>query len=175
MQLGRDGRIYVQQGGLPDRYYLGVINYPNLTDTLCDYEPFAISLNNARGGSDGIMNTVESFFYKGSSAYPCYGDTIVSTVKNLVFNDTRFFPKAYPNPFDAYTIIEMTGAHRIKGTADYLLYDALGQKCKVPITELNSGNYEIRAMLQKGQLKPDVYFLHVKANQQTVTIKLFIL
>lgn len=175
LQIGRNGKIYVQQGGLPDRYYLGVINYPNLADTLCDYEPFVISLNNARGGSDGIINTVESFFYKGSSAYPCYGDTTDTTVNNVVTDDFQIYARAYPNPFESYTLIEIESTFQIKGTADYQFYDALGQQCKTHITELISGNYEIRAILQKGQLNSGMYFLHVKTKNQTITIKLSIL
>lgn len=175
MQLGRNGKIYVQQGGLPDRYYLGVINNPDLPDTLCDFEPFGISLNNARGGTDGIMNTVESFFYKGTSAYPCYGDTTDTTVNNLLNDDFQFQTRAYPNPFEDYTLIEIENFYQIKEKVDYQLYDALGQECKAHITELNSGNYEIRAKMQRGQLKAGMYFLHVKTKYQTITIKLFIL
>lgn len=76
LQLARDGKIYVQQGGSSfGNRQLGVINSPNALDTFCNYTPSGLYLNGAWAVGDGMMNTVESFFYTGSSAFPCYGDT----------------------------------------------------------------------------------------------------
>jgi len=76
LQMGRDGKIYMQtRGTSAANRYLAVINNPNALDTFCDFHHSALYLNGSWNASDGLMNTVESYFYTGSSAFPCYGDT----------------------------------------------------------------------------------------------------
>ncbi len=94
MQLGRDGKIYVTSASIPYSYYLDVINNPNALDTLCNFQKKAIYLNGSTCYVRGLMHTVDSYFYTGSSAYPCYGDT-----NAVICNDNNICTVDSPNPF----------------------------------------------------------------------------
>jgi len=93
MQIGRDSKIYVAQASPPYSTYLGVINNPNASDTLCDFNRQGVNLSPAYLGWDGLMNTVESYFYTGSSAFPCYGDTAtIDCNDNNVCTEDSYHP-----------------------------------------------------------------------------------
>ncbi len=173
MQVGIDGKIYLMQKGPPNSAYLGIINIPNALDTLCNYSLQGLYLNGSFGGGAGMMKTIESYFYTGTSAYPCYGDTasVNVTLNGNLLRDVH----VYPNPFSDYAFIDIVSANSIDGTIQYKLYDALGKECKVAVSELNAGNKTIKAMLHRNQIKPGIYFLTINAAEQIqATIKLFI-
>ncbi len=171
IQMGRDGKIYLGQAGSPAKHYLGVINNPNVLDTFCHFSSTGIYLNGSYGAR-GLMNTVESYFYTGSSAFPCYGDTIVSSA--TMYNN-QFGVRAFPNPFDDYTLIEVNDDLLYGKKVEYYLYDALGKKCNASFSELGTANYPTRAMLRRGDLMPGLYFLVIKTKNQTLSLKLSIL
>ncbi len=176
LQLGRDGKIYVNQGGSsspPYSYsaYLGVISSPNLPDTLCNYNPYGLYLNGAFT-SDGLMNTIESYFYSGSSAFPCYGDTLVSAEQP---EQSELNTKVYPNPFSDYAYIDINGVNTIgQEQITYQLYDVLGRIYQPDITELQTHNGIIKLLMKKGNLHEGYYFLTVHTSHKTHTLKLSI-
>ncbi len=173
MQLGRDGKIYVEQAGAPHNTHLGVINHPNISDTLCDFNTWGLYLEGAITQSRGLMNTIESYFYTGSSAFPCYGDTLVSTRQSnqLEFNTT----KVYPNPFSDYANIEINGVNAIQqGQITYQLYDVLGRIYQPDITELQTYNGNIKLLFKKNNLPKGNYYLTVNTPHKKYTLKLSI-
>jgi hypothetical protein len=171
MQLGRDGRIYVVTGSLPHRKYLTVINNPNSLDTLCHPQVDAIYLNGAQGYIYSLMNTVESYFYSGNSAYPCYGDTVTGVAYLGSKNGIQL--KVYPNPFADYTTIDVSGIN-VQGKLEYQIIDVSGRICEAQIRETDWWDGK-RLILYKARLPSGIYFLTVKTLYQSETIKLSIL
>lgn len=172
LQQGRDGRIYAVAGGPPHYEYLTVINAPNKLDTLCQPQLDAIFLNGGKGVGGSFMNTVESYFYTGSSANPCYGDTTISNSDNS--NSVGILALAYPNPFSDYTVIDLIGVNTSE-EPEYQLCDVSGRLCEANIIEHHNVWIGKRIVLNKGRLSKGVYFLTVKAQHQSTTIKLSIL
>jgi len=177
MQIGRDAKIYLGVYTNISDYirHVGVINNPNALGTLCDFNPRGIYLNGARLHIAGMMNTVESYYYTGTSAFPCYGDTnIINSVSNFA---EGFCAWVYPNPFMDKALIEISSVQpiTIKGRIDYLLFDALGREYKINYSEVNRDAYSVRIVLNKGRLNSGIYFLTVKTFNTSVTIKLSLL
>ncbi|GIV33714.1 MAG: hypothetical protein KatS3mg031_1249 [Chitinophagales bacterium] len=171
MQIGRDGKIYVAQLSDPGRKYVGVINNPNALGTLCSFNWQGIYLNGANNYR-GLTNTVESYFYTGSSAYPCYGEPISGIAQSPSATNAR----VYPNPFSDFTTIEVfVPNHSLNEKTEYILFDALGRECKTDITVMKIGSTEIKFMLRKGQLNPGIYFLTIKTQGQNLSLKLSII
>ncbi len=171
MQLGRDGRIYVVTGSLPHRKYLTVINAPNSLDTLCHPQVDAIYLNGAQGVTYSLMNTVESYFYTGNSAYPCYGDTVTGI--SPTGSNNGILLKVYPNPFSDYTTIDISGIN-VQGKLEYQVTDVSGRVCEVQIRETDWWDGK-RLILHRARLPSGIYFLTVKTLYQSETIKVYIL
>lgn len=169
-QLGLDGKIYVLPAGNPHRKYLTVINYPNLLDTLCNVQLNAIYLNGGQGTGLHLMNTVESYFYTGSSAYPCYGDT-VTNVSAINGKDDIALSVA-PNPFSDYTFIEVRGID-VREKMEYQLCDIAGRVCDAQITESDWWDGK-RLIFHRARLPTGIYLLTVKTLYQSRTIKLSI-
>ncbi len=166
MQLARDGKIYVVSGSNPYRKYLGIVNNPNAPDTFCLFVAQGLYMNGAQGHVNSLMNTVDSYFYTGSSAYPCYGDTALNITSINNFNT-----HCYPNPFSDFTTIEIPDVLYYQGKIEYQLCDATGRICKAQITEIVNK----RILLERGQLNAGMYFLSVKLSGKTQVIKLSIL
>ncbi|MBK7147788.1 MAG: T9SS type A sorting domain-containing protein [Bacteroidetes bacterium] len=171
MQIGRDGKIYVAIQGLPHSRYMAVIHKPNELDTLCQPEIYAVYLNGAKGYPKSLMNTIESFFYTGSSAYPCYGDTLTDIL--TISNRDGIMIRAHPNPFSDYTIIDVTGISSEEEVA-YQLYDLLGREYPAQVTENNVWNGK-QLHFYKARLPTGVYLLTVKTTHQSQAVKLTIL
>lgn len=170
MQMGRDGKIYLPPAGLPNRLYLTVIHEPNKLDTFCNAQIDAIYLNGGQGVNTSFMNTVESYFYTGTSAYPCYGDTL-SDVTNI--NDkNEITVKAYPNPFGDYTTIDVTGINP-QDKFEYQVCDITGRLCAAQITENDVWNGK-KLLFHKARLPTGVYLLTLRTRNQSQTIKLSI-
>jgi len=171
MQMGRDGKIYLSPASMPNRLYLTVIHEPNKLDTFCKAQIDAIYLNGAQGVNTSFMNTVESYFYTGTSAYPCYGDTLTD-VTNI--NDkNEITVKAYPNPFGDYTTIDVTGINP-QDKFEYQVCDITGRLCAAQITENDVWNGK-QLLFHKARLPTGVYLLTVRTRNQSQTIKLSIL
>lgn len=170
-QLGLDGKIYVLPGSNPHRKYLTVINYPNLLDTLCDVQLNAIYLNGGQGTGRYLINTVESYFYTGSSAYPCYGDTVNNV--SAINGKGHIALSAYPNPFSDYTFIDVRGID-VREKIEYQLCDIAGRICDAQVTESDWWDGK-RLMFHRARLPTGIYILTVKTLHQTQTIKLSIL
>ncbi|MCO5279675.1 MAG: T9SS type A sorting domain-containing protein [Chitinophagales bacterium] len=171
MQMGRDGKIYIAPSSLPNRLYLTVIHEPNKLDTLCNIQLDALYLNGAQCVSNSLMNTVQSYFYTGSSAYPCYGDTL----SNVATTDSRegIVVKAYPNPFLDYTTIDISGINA-HDKLEYQVFDITGRVCAAQITENDVWSGK-QLHLHKARLLTGVYLLTIKTLNQIKTIKLSIL
>jgi len=168
MQLGRDGKIYLSSGSQPYSYYLEVINNPNASDTLCGFQTGVIYLNGSTGLVHSLMNTVDSYFYSGSSAYPCYGDT--NTIDIAKINETDLGIKVYPNPFSHYATIDIPNVLFTRGKIEYRLLDITGRECE---TQIKQQNYGV-AQLYRGQLKPGIYLLVINLYGKTQTFKISI-
>jgi len=168
MQLGRDGRIYLSPPAQPQNFYLDVINNPNALDTLCDLQTGVIYLNGSTGTIRSLMNTVNSYFYTGSSAYPCYGDT---TPIGIAENETDLGIQIYPNPFSDYATIDIPNVLFTKGKIEYRIFDMVGREYAAQITEHDYGI----ARLHRGQLKPGIYLLVINlyGKKQTFKISIF--
>lgn len=171
MQQGLDGKIYVSQMGTFHRNYLTVINNPNALDTLCNVQLNAIYLNGAQNYLSSLLNTVDSYYYTGSSAYPCYGDT--TTGISNINKEEGLAIMVYPNPFSDYTIIEIAGA-KASDKLEYQLCDVAGRITSTSITEQEDVWNGRRKVLQKARLPTGIYFLTVKTQSQSKTIKLSI-
>jgi hypothetical protein len=172
MQLGLDGRIYVGVvGGMPSKYYLTVINKPNNLDTFCLPEFNAIYLNGAYSAGIALMNTIESYFYNGNTAYPCYGDTLTD-VPNIN-NKKGITLKAYPNPFGDYTTIDIAGINANE-IIEYKVFDIAGRIVRPEITEKDACNGK-QLLFHRAKLPTGVYLLTLKTRDQSQTIKLSIL
>ncbi len=82
LQLGPDGKIYVARNY---GFYLGVIEYPNILGTPCNYIDTAVFLAGfiCRGG---LPNFVQSYFYKPSFSFAynntCTGDSTGFAISN---------------------------------------------------------------------------------------------
>jgi len=166
-QLGRDGKIYLTPRGSPSRFYLDVINRPNALDTLCDFQTRVLFLNDAVNTSKSLMNTVDSYFYTGSAAYPCYGDT---TPIGIAASETNLGIRVYPNPFSDYATIDIPNVLFTKGKIEYRLFDMVGREYESRITERNYGI----AQLHRGQLKSGTYLLVINLYGKTQTFKISI-
>lgn len=170
MQNAIDGKIYVGKGGFPGNDYIAVINYPNILDTACSFVRNAIYLNSSFC-SGGLANFPSSYFYTGSSAFPCYGDT---TSTRIQVNDELLEANASPNPFEDYTQIHIMSDEILSNTTEFHLYDALGRECTAKIKVLSWRSNEIKAVLYKGNLVSGIYYLQVKDFNKTVSLKLII-
>jgi hypothetical protein len=171
MQMGLDGKIYLSPASLPNRLYLTVIHEPNKLDTFCDVEVDAVYLNGAQGRNTSFMNTVESYFYTGTSAYPCYGDTATNILN--ISNSNSITLKAYPNPFDDFTTIDVTGIHPHEKIS-YRVFDVTGREFTTQIIE-NDVWYGKQLHFHKARLPSGVYLFSVSTHNQYQTIKLTIL
>jgi hypothetical protein len=171
LQIGRDGRIYVGTDGNPHRKYLTVIHNPNNLDTLCNPQLDAIYLNGGQGHSHSLMNTVESYFYTGLSAYPCYADTFTN-ISNIV-NKNGLALTAYPNPFSDYTYVDVLGVEANEKLT-YQLSDLTGRILEAQIIASDSWEGK-RAVLHKARLPSGIYLLTVKTPNRSQTIKLSVL
>jgi hypothetical protein len=171
MQMGRDGKIYLPPASLPNRLYLTVIHDPNKLDTFCNAQIDAIYLNGGQGVNTSFMNTVESYFYTGTSAYPCYGDTLsdVATVNS----SEGIVIKAYPNPFLDFTTIDISGINAYD-KLEYQVFDVTGRVCAAQITENDVWNGK-QLLFHKARLPTGVYLLTLRTRNQSQTIKLSIL
>ncbi|MBX2909015.1 MAG: T9SS type A sorting domain-containing protein [Chitinophagales bacterium] len=171
MQMGRDGKIYLPPASAPNRFYLTVIHEPNKLDTFCNAQIDAIYLNGGQGVNTSFMNTIESYFYTGTSAYPCYGDTL----SNVATTDSRegIVIKAYPNPFLDYTTIDISGINA-HDKLEYQVFDITGRVCAAQITENDVWSGK-QLHLHKARLLTGVYLLTIKTLNQIKTIKLSIL
>ncbi len=170
MQIGRDSRIYVIPGSNPHRKYLTVINNPNDLDTLCHVQVNAIFLNGGQASSRSLMNTVESYFYTGTTAYPCYGDTSTNI---FTPGNKAVGIFAYPNPFSEYTVIEISDIDKRDGW-DYVLTDAAGSQCNTQIIEQESVWNAQKLLLYRACLPAGIYFFTAKTKHQFKTCKLSI-
>ena len=170
-QLGLDGKIYVLPAGNPHRKYLTVINYPNLLDTLCNVQLNAIYLNGGQGTGRHLMNTIESYFYTGSSAYPCYGDTVTNV--SAINGKGDIALSVYPNPFSDYTFIEVRGID-VREKIEYQLCDIAGRVCDAQITESDWWDGK-RLIFHRARLPSGIYLLTLKTLNQSRTIKLSVL
>lgn len=171
IQMGLDGKIYIIPAGNPHRKFLTVINHPNNLDTLCHPQLDAIYLNGGYGNGGTLLNTLESFFYTGSSAYPCYGDT--TTSGSNIDNEDAIALKVYPNPFTDYSFIEVTGPNA-RGKLEYQLCDIAGKVLPTHITETDWWDGK-RLIFHRARLPTGIYMLTVKTLHQTQTIKLSVL
>jgi hypothetical protein len=174
MQMGRDGKIYIVKSGFPGSDYLGVISNPNALDTFCNFNANGIFLNGAFGLPSSLMNTVESYFYTGSSAYPCFGDTVVTTNASLAV-DSGLQSRVFPNPFTDYTIIETRNLLFNHPKIKYLLYDAMGKECTGYFNEYYDDGNTKRTLLYKRQLAQGIYYLSISIDNQIQTLILSIL
>lgn len=84
LQLGSNGKIYV---ALYLKDYLGVIEYPNVPGTGCDYNNAGIYLN-GRKSKFGLPNFVQSFFT--TPQMNLRGDTTLCEGEQLILN--VFYP-----------------------------------------------------------------------------------
>lgn len=176
IQLARDGKIYLATASNPYRKYLGVISNPNALDTLCAPHLHSIYLNGAQGAVNSLMNTIESYFYTGTTAYPCYGDTLTSVkpidniglIKNI---------NAYPNPFSERIFIEINCRSAVReGLLRYYLYDGIGKLCKSEVKEVYVQGNDMQVILFRNQLSSGIYFMNIRApnDLNIATIKLTI-
>jgi WD40 repeat protein len=74
MSIGCDYRIYIARGGAPYVDSLAVINYPNLSGILCEYDHGSIYLGGPPDGGiniSGLANFDESYFNQSKNPFPC--------------------------------------------------------------------------------------------------------
>ena len=76
LQLGLDGRIYVANAG---KQQIGVINKPNLSDTLCDFKINGFDLA-PKKSLFGLPDFVSSFFYQPSIDFSYTHDCSTNTL-----------------------------------------------------------------------------------------------
>ncbi len=170
MQIGPNGKIYVTKKGWPGSDYMGVIENPNALDTFCNFNPVSINLTGGFGATFGPINTLESYYYTGTSAYPCYEDTIVNNLSDIV---TEVDMHASPNPFSDYTLIELSGDAITNEKINFKLFDGLGQEYENHITETYFTEKKANVVFRRGNLSVGVYFLKVYSSSNNIgTIKL---
>lgn len=140
MQMGPDGKIYVARSGFPgtDKYYMGVIQYPNLTGSSCQYDNHGLYLSNLSFCYYGLPNFVTSFF---SIQDTCHYSDVEEIIPDL--------PRLYPNPasdfvsvtlpdgivVSAFRLTDMQGRYMYRWTVHF------SGTVFLPVQQLEAGLY----------------------------------
>jgi hypothetical protein len=139
LQLANNGKIYVCQ---PPN--IGVINFPNLAGSACNFVGNAMTSNS----SYTFPGFIDNFKYK--NGIPNCGDGINELSLN---NNISIFP----NPFSTETTISINGQPQMNN-GEFIMYDVFGRVVKKFKPQTLNFKFE------RGNLSSGIYFYKVSAD-----------
>jgi|AntAceMinimDraft_16_1070373.scaffolds.fasta_scaffold44799_1 hypothetical protein len=157
LQLASDGKIYTTND---NTHHLGVINYPNIQGTACNYIDSAVYLMSGIC-SAGFPNYPANYFYF---------DSLYNTTSPDIEIPVSSSPVVSPNPFNNYTIVSISD--NSNKTINFNLYNIIGQDVTQSINIEKIKNSQF--IIKRQNLLNGIYFLKIKTNNNILVKKLIL-
>jgi len=161
LQLASDGKIYATND---DTHHLGVINYPNIQGTACNYIDSAVYL----------MSGLSSINFPNYPANYFYIDSLYNTSSPDIEIPVSSSPVVYPNPFNTSASITIPCKSQLNSNQIIVeLFDVLGRKQNVK-KSIISNNSDIKIKIEQGDIPEGIYLLKVQINNKIYSQKIII-